>query len=95
MTLLVKIKETALSVIPIMLIVLCLSFTICPLGAQLTGQFILGGLFLILGLAVFLLGVDTSIIPIGERSGASLTKKRNRTAGGTCCSVDNPTPNNR
>lgn len=77
MNILQKLKETMASVLPIMGIVLLLGLTIAPLGGMLLLRFIIGGILLILGLTIFLLGVDTGIIPIGERSGAALTAKRN------------------
>ncbi len=76
-TIVIKFKETALSVLPIMAIVLLLSVTVAPLGAMLTARFVLGGALLIVGLTLFLLGVDIGIMPIGERAGAALTSKRN------------------
>ena len=76
MNLLQKLKETISSVLPIMAIVLILGLTRAPLGSDLLVRFILGGVLLILGLTVFLLGVDIGILPIGERSGAALTAKR-------------------
>lgn len=72
-----KLKETVFSVAPIMLLVFLLGVTIAPLGFHLLVQFMLGGVMVIIGLAVFLLGVDIGILPIGERSGAELTSKRN------------------
>ena len=72
-----KLKETVFSVAPIMILVLLLGVTIAPLGGQLLLQFMLGGVMVIIGLAIFLLGVDIGILPIGERSGAALTSKRN------------------
>ena len=72
-----KLKETVFSVAPIMFLVLLLGVTIAPLGGQLLMQFMLGGVMVIIGLAIFLLGVDIGILPIGERSGAALTSKRN------------------
>ncbi len=76
MNLLLKLKETISSVLPIMAIVFILGITVAPLGAELLVRFLAGGVLLILGLTVFLLGVDIGILPIGERSGASLTAKR-------------------
>lgn len=76
MNLLEKLNETLLSVIPIMLMVLVLSLTVAPLGGKLIARFIVGGVLLILGLTIFLLGVDVGILPTGERSGAALTAKR-------------------
>ena len=72
-----KLKETAVSILPISVIVLVLNWTIAPLGAAMTVQFITGSLFTILGLALFLLGADIGILPIGEKAGAALTSRRN------------------
>ena len=49
-----KLKETIFSVAPIMLLVLLLGVTIAPLGGQLLLQFMLGGVMVIIGLAIFL-----------------------------------------
>lgn len=77
MNILQKLKETISSVLPVMAVVLLLGLTIAPLGAALIARFLLGGTLVILGLTVFLLGIDIGIIPIGERSGAALAAKRN------------------
>ncbi len=71
-----KFRETLSSVLPIMAIVLLLSFTVAPLGAELNIRFLVGGVLLIFGLTLFLAGVDLGILPIGERSGAALTAKK-------------------
>ena len=76
MNILAKFKETAVSVLPVMAIVLLLGFTIVPLDKYLLARFVVGGLLLIIGLTIFLLGVDLGIQPMGERCGAELTKKR-------------------
>lgn len=76
MNILAKLKETVISVLPVMAIVLLLGLTVVPLDKILLLRFIFGGIFLILGLTVFLLGVDLGIQPMGERCGAELTKKR-------------------
>jgi len=71
-----KLKETAVSVLPVMVIVLFLGLTFVPLDKFLLARFFIGGLLLIIGLTIFLLGVDLGIQPMGERCGAELTKKR-------------------
>ncbi len=76
MDLLHKFKETLYSVVPIMAIVLLLGVTVAPLGTGVIVNFVIGGILLIIGLTVFLLGVDIGILPIGERSGAALTAKK-------------------
>lgn len=77
MNLTVKFKETAASVVPIMVIVIMLGCTVAPLGNGVILQFIAGGVLIILGLTLFLMGVDLGILPIGEAAGAALVKKRN------------------
>lgn len=72
-----KIKESAVSVIPIMVIVLLLHFTIAPLPEGQLAQFVFGGFLLILGLGIFLIGADLGMVPFGQRVGAALTHKRN------------------
>ena len=77
MNILNKLKETSISVIPVMAIVLALGLTAVPMGGIMLGRFVFGGFLLIIGLTLFLLGVDLGIQPMGERCGAELTKKRN------------------
>ena len=76
MNILHKFKETAVSVLPVMAIVFLLGLTILPLQPSILLRFFICGILLVLGLTVFLLGVDLSIQPMGERSGAALTKKK-------------------
>lgn len=77
MNILVKLKETAISVLPTVLIVLFLGLFVVPMDKILLARFVAGGFFLIIGLTIFLLGVDMGIQPMGERCGSELTKKRN------------------
>ena len=76
MNLLQKFKETVFSVVPVMGIVLLLGVTAAPLDTTTIIRFLSGGVLLIIGLTIFLLGVDIGILPTGERSGAALTSKR-------------------
>ncbi len=77
MNILEKFKETAFSVLPVMAIVLILGVTVAPLGTTILLQFAVGGIMLIVGLTLFLIGVDIGILPVGEKSGATLTAKKN------------------
>lgn len=72
-----KIKESALSVIPIVAIVsvLCLFFT--PLQPELMLSFLIGGILLTVGMGLFSLGAEQSMTPIGNKIGTSLTKTKN------------------
>lgn len=71
-----KLRETALSVLPVMAVVVALGVFATPIGAGLLLRFAFGGLCLVAGLAVFLLGVDVGIRPLGEQCGAALTARR-------------------
>lgn len=77
MNLIEKLKETVISVLPVMVIVILLGASVAHLPFLMLARFFIGGLFLILGLTIFLAGVDLGIQPMGERIGAELTKKRN------------------
>ncbi len=69
-----KFKEVLFAVLPITIIVLVLHFTITPLESHLLVRFLLGAFSIILGLSIFLLGVDIGVTPIGTLMGTSLTK---------------------
>lgn len=71
-----KLKESFSSVFPIVLIVLLLSFTLCPLENDTFLAFIIGSLMLTVGLGLFLLGSEMSMTKIGSHVGANLTKSR-------------------
>ncbi len=76
-SLFIKIKEALFSVLPISFIVVILQFT--PL-INLTDQevivFCISVIFLILGIALFNLGADIAMQPIGEQIGSSLMKTK-------------------
>ncbi len=69
-----KIREVTFAVLPITIIVVILNFTLAPLGLSLLIRFLLGALLIILGLSLFLFGVDIGITPIGNLMGKAITK---------------------
>jgi hypothetical protein len=69
-----KSKEVIFSVLPITLIVVILHFTLTPLETPQLLRFLLGAFLIIIGLSIFLVGVDKGITPIGSLMGSSLTK---------------------
>jgi len=69
-----KFREVLFSVLPITVLVLILNFTIAPIDAPLMIRFLIGVLFIILGLTIFLLGVDNGITPIGNIMGSSIAR---------------------
>lgn len=75
--LLVKLKESFLSILPITLIVLLLGVTLVPLSGQIVLNFCISCVLLAVGIALFNLGADTAMLPIGQHIGGHLSKKNN------------------
>jgi hypothetical protein len=72
-----KLKEAAISVIPVTLIVLLLNFTpFVSFTLTETVVFSCCALALIAGMALFNLGADMAMTPMGEQVGSGLTKSR-------------------
>lgn len=69
-----KFKDVVLAVLPITVIVLLLHFTLTPLETSALIRFLLGSLLIVLGLSLFLIGVDIGITPLGSQTGSSLAK---------------------
>ena len=69
-----KFKEVLFSVVPITIIVLLLHFTVSPMDINLIIRFLIGSLFVVLGLTIFLLGVDIGVTPLGDLTGTSLAR---------------------
>ena len=71
-----KLKEAASSVLPIVLIVAVLCLIWVPLQNDLMLAFVIGSLFLIIGMALFTVGSELSMTQIGAHIGAWLTRSR-------------------
>ena len=71
-----KIKEAALSVLPIVIIVLVLCFSVSPMKPDLLLCFLVGSVMLVAGMGLFSLGAETSMTPIGSKIGTALTKTK-------------------
>lgn len=69
-----RFKEILLSVLPVSVIVLILSFTLVSMETAQILRFVLGALLIVIGLSIFLFGIDIGIIPIGNLLGAYLIK---------------------
>lgn len=82
MSFLTKLKEASMSVIPIIILVVIMYFTpLLSLTLRELMVFLVGAIFLIIGIALFSLGSDMSMAPMGEQIGSSLIKsKRIKTA---------------
>lgn len=71
-----KIAESLVSVLPITLIVLLLSFTMAPMPAGTLMLFLLGAAMLVVGMGFFSLGADMAMMPMGDGIGGQLTRSR-------------------
>lgn len=69
-----KLKEVLSSVLPVTVIVLLLHFTITPLETPMLLKFLIGALLIIIGLSIFLFGVDIGIHPVGSLMGRTIAK---------------------
>lgn len=72
-----KFKEAAMSIIPIVVIVLALSLTVVPVSPDLLLSFLLGALLLTIGMGLFTVGSEVSMTQIGTQIGSHLTKTKN------------------
>ena len=74
--LLEKFREAAASVMPIVVLVALLCLVWVPMQNDLMLAFVLGSLFLVIGMGLFSLGAELSMSQIGSHIGAKLTKSR-------------------
>lgn len=69
-----KIREVLMSVLPITIIVLILNFTLTPIDMNLLIRFMIGTVAIVIGLSIFLVGVDIGVTPIGNIMGTNIAK---------------------
>lgn len=69
-----KLKEVISSVFPIILIVILLHFSLAPIESSLFVRFVFGSFMIVIGLTLFLFGVDIGIEPLGSLTGLALAK---------------------
>jgi hypothetical protein len=72
--LIMKVKEVVFSVLPITVIVILLNFTLTPLAPPVLIRFLIGAVFIVSGLSIFLFGIELGITPIGSLLGSSIAK---------------------
>ena len=71
-----KFKEAVQAVLPIMGIVLILSFTVAPVPSGILLGFLFGGLLVVFGMQFFSLGAELAMAPMGEYLGARITRTK-------------------
>ena len=69
-----KLREALSATLPIVGIVYLLCFTIAPIPSSLLMTFTIGAALLIVGTALFSLGAETAMQPIGSKAGAEMTR---------------------
>ena len=69
-----KLREALSATLPIVGIVYLLCFTIAPIPSSLLMTFTIGAALLIAGTALFSLGAETAMQPIGSKAGAEMTR---------------------
>ena len=71
-----KFMETLKAVLPILIIVLLLCFSIAPIPPSILMTFLTGATLLIVGMLFFNVGVELSMTPIGEKVGSIITRSK-------------------
>lgn len=72
-----KFEEALKAVLPVIAIVLVLSFTIAPITPSILLCFLMGALMVMAGMMFFTLGAEMSMTPMGEKVGARMTQSKN------------------
>ncbi len=71
-----KLKEAVSAVLPIIIIVLALCFTIVSISPGILLEYIIGAVMLVIGMMFFTMGAEMAMTPMGERVGSSMTRSR-------------------
>jgi len=66
--------EVVYAILPITILVLVLQYTLIWLPFESVIQFMIGVLFVSVGLVLFLIGVHIGLLPVGEMIGSALPK---------------------
>ena len=72
-----KLIEAVVAVVPIIMIVLVLCFSITPFTPSVLLSFLMGALMVIFGMMFFTLGAEMSMTMMGEKVGAKMTQSKN------------------
>ena len=71
-----KIRESAKSVLPLVIAVSLLCLFLCPVQPELLLCFLLGAVMLTVGMGLFSVGADQAMTPIGNKAGTAITKTK-------------------
>lgn len=71
-----KLREALTAVLPIIVIVLVLCFSVAPISPSILLCFLIGAVLLVLGMMFFTLGAELAMSPMGEKVGTCMTKSK-------------------
>lgn len=71
-----KFKEVAKTLLPVFLLVLIICFTVVDVNSDVILRFVVGSILLLIGLTIFLWGVDLVMNPIGEHMSKEVATSR-------------------
>ena len=71
-----KARESVSAVLPIVLIVLVLGFTVAALSPSILVEFLVGSVLVIIGMIFFSMGAELSMTPMGEHVGGSMLRTK-------------------
>ncbi len=71
-----KLHEALVAVMPIIVIVLFLCFSVAPISTSILLCFLIGAVLLVLGMMFFTLGAELAMSPMGEKVGTCMTRSK-------------------
>jgi hypothetical protein len=71
-----KTVEVIKAMLPLVIVIIIMQFAFIKMPIPLFLQFLVGAVMAIVGMILFLIGIDAGILPIGEAVGAELPKRR-------------------
>jgi hypothetical protein len=71
-----KTLEVLKAMLPLILVIIIMQFAFIRMPLSLFLQFLVGAVMVITGMVLFLTGIETGILPLGEAIGAELPKRR-------------------
>ena len=73
-----KVHEVSRSLVPVIALVLILAFTLVKPDADVIYRFLIGSVLLLVGMAIFLLGVDLGMNPIGDNMAVEVATSKSK-----------------
>ena len=68
-------KEISLGIVPVVILITILQFSILHVEIETYIKFLLSNIFVIFGISMFLFGVNIAFVPVGEDIGSALMER--------------------